>query len=116
MYGVACNAESDRLWREFNIAVAALPDWIEQSIRDGIYRPGTSDIFLCDGDRLAVKLCHEADIHITTQSPEVVEKCASRWLAKRYRLLRSDEVPASSSSWREVQSVQEATTGLHSDQ
>lgn len=36
------------------------------SIQDGVYEPGGSDLFIKDGELLKIKLCHEADIYITT--------------------------------------------------
>ena len=112
MYGVACNVDNDRLWAPFDVVTATLPEWIERSIQDGIYEPGNSDIFILDKNRLTVRLCHEADIHIETSFASIVQMCAHRWLGKRYRLLRSETVPSSSNSWREVHSVEEATVGL----
>ena len=112
MYGVACKTDNDRLWVPFDIVTATLPEWIERSIQDGVYEPGNSDIFIFDKDRLTVRLCHEADIHIETSFASIIQMCAHRWLVKRYRLLRSEIVPPSSNSWREIHSVEEATAGL----
>jgi hypothetical protein len=112
MYGVGCNAENDRLWVPFDIVTATLPEWIERSIRDGIYGPGNSDIFIFDKDRLTARLCHEADIHIETSFASIIQTCAHRWLGKGYRLVRSEVVPPSSDSWREIQSEAQATAGL----
>ncbi len=112
MYGVGCNAENDHLWVPFDIVTATLPGWIEQSIQDGTYEPGNSDIFVFDKDRLTARLCHEADIHIETSFAPIIQRCAHRWLGKGYRLLRSDIVPPSSNSWREIQSEEEAVAGL----
>ncbi len=88
MYGWACNLDFDALWKRKDIAVANLYDWIQSSIQLGIYEPGQADIFLEDGEILQIKLCHEADIHITAESAAIIEKCASRWLRKGYRILR----------------------------
>lgn len=111
-YGWACNADMDSLWQPKEIAISELPDWINRSISEGVYKPGRSDIFIEDRGRLKVQLCHEADIHIETQMAAIIRKCASRWLGKGYRIMRSDEVPPRRDSWREVRSVQDATTGL----
>ena len=112
MYGVGSRADIDRLWRPQEILTGTLPQWIERSIEDGVYEPARSDICIVDRDRLTARLCHEADIHIETRSRSIVQGCADRWLAKAYRLLRSDQVPPSRSSWREILSAEEATAGL----
>ncbi len=80
MYGWACNLDFDVLWKPKDIAVANLYDWIKRSIQDGVYEPGQSDIFIEARELLKVKLCHEADIHIATETAAIIEKCASRWL------------------------------------
>jgi hypothetical protein len=112
MYGWACNADIDTLYEPKDITVANLSSWILTSIQSGIYEPGSSDLFIEDRERLKVQLCHEADIHITTKRKAIIEQCASRWLRQGYRMLRSNEVPANCGSWREIQSVEDATAGL----
>jgi len=85
---------------------------IERSIHEGTYRPSKSDLFITVSDQLTARLCHEADIHVTSQSPAIISACAARWLSRNQRLLRSDEVPPSRESWREVRTLGEATAGL----
>ena len=112
MYGCACNTDDNLLWTPREIAAATLPEWIERSMREGIYEPGESDIFIFDKDRLTAHLCHEGDIHLRTSGAAIVEKCASRWLGRGYRLLRSSEVPPTPQSWREIRSIDEATADM----
>ncbi len=109
-YGLKCN--TDALWQPKEIANTELCDWISRSIQDGVYEPGRSDIFIKDRGRLKVRLCHESDIHVVTDIAVTIQECASRWLAKGYRILRSDTVPPERGSWREVHSIQDATAGL----
>lgn len=111
-YGWACNASTDALWQPEEITTAQVPDWIDRSIRTGIYLPGRSDVFIERRGRLKVQLCHEADIHVETEDAAIIRNCASRWLAKGYRLLRSDTIPPKHDSWREVHSVRDAAAGL----
>jgi hypothetical protein len=112
MFGVACKVDHDQLWSPFDIGTPILVEWIERMIRDGVYRPADSDLYIDEGERLSIRLCHEADIHVRTQSASIVKTCASRWLEKRYRLLRNDQVPVSRSTWREVQSIEDAIADL----
>jgi hypothetical protein len=112
IYGWACNADDDRLWIPCDIVTATPPEWIERSMREGIYEPGESDMFISDKDRLTAHLCHEGDIHIKTPVAAIVEKCALRWLGNGHRLLRSTEVPPSPRSWREIRSVDEAIADM----
>ncbi|MGA2131379.1 MAG: hypothetical protein ABSH50_03615 [Bryobacteraceae bacterium] len=107
MYGVGCKADIDELWRESEIPTSALPEWIERSIRDGIYHPGAAGLFISSRDELTVELCHEGDIHVQTHSAAIVETCMRRWLERGYRVLKSDLVPASPGTWREIRSVRE---------
>lgn len=105
MYGWACAEQ--HLWEEFKVRTPDLLSRIERSIDDGIYNPARSDLFITASDQLTAHLCHEADIHIKTASLVIIRQCASRWLSQDQRLLRSDEVPPSGSSWREVRTVEE---------
>ena len=110
MFGWAC-AEQHQ-WKEFWVPAGGLLAHIERSIDDCIYRPASSDVFIKASDQLIVHLCHEADIHITTASPTIIGQCASRWLSQNQRLIRSDQVPPSANSWREIRTVEEATSGV----
>jgi hypothetical protein len=110
-YGWACNAEIDALWQPEEITTSELPVWIDRSITEGIYQPGRADVFI-EARGLKIQLCHEADIHVETEEAAIIRSCASHWLAKEYRLLRSDAVPPKHDSWRQVQSVEDAAAGL----
>jgi hypothetical protein len=110
MYGLACAEE--RLWERLELPPLDLLAFIERSIDKGIYLPAQSDLFITGSDQLTVLLCHEADIHVTTGSPAIIGRCASRWLLQNQRLLRSDEVPPARDSWREIRTLEEATAGL----
>jgi hypothetical protein len=110
MYGWAC--AQDRLWETVELPTLGLHALIERSIHEGTYHPAKSDLFITASDQLTARLCHEADIHVTTESPAIISQCAARWLSQNQRLLRSDEVPPSRESWREVRTLGEATAGL----
>ena len=112
MYGVGCHIQADELWKEVRIPRSSLPDWINRSIQAGIYRPGESDLFICDGERVTVRLCHESDIHIETADPTLVRQCVDRWLRRMYRVMRSDGESPAQRNWREIQSVAEAVAGM----
>lgn len=111
MFGWACKAQPDQLWRSKEIVCASLSDWIAAAIQDGIFEPGRSDLSI-ESDGLTVLLCHEADIHVMTQSASVIATCSARWLRKGFRLLRSDQVPPERTSWRDIRTVEEAIAGL----
>jgi hypothetical protein len=110
MYGWACAEE--HLWEDIEVTPRDLLAHIERSIADGIYCPASSDLFITAFDQLTAHLCHEADIHIRTASPVIIRQCAARWLSQNRRLLRSDEVPPSHHSWREVRTVEDATSNV----
>jgi hypothetical protein len=110
MYGWGCADE--HLWEVFEVPTSDLLARVERSIEQDIYRPAKSDLFITASDQLTAHLCHEADIHITTASPVIMGPCASHWLSQNQRLLRSDQVPPTRTSWREIRTVEEATSGI----
>jgi len=109
MYGVGCRI--DQLWQEFKIPTTKLEEWISDGIFRGIYTPGSSDIYISDGDRLKVRLCHESDIHIHTINPAVVSQCVTRWLEMGYRIHRGRV--SGGKGWKEVWSVEDAISALN---
>ena len=111
MYGWGC--ETVALWKESTIPAASLMVWIDNSIRRGIYTPGRCDIFISQGQRLKLTLCHESDMHVETTDPDIVVECVSRWLEKGYRVHRK-RVTAGQ-GWKDVCSVDEALTALKAD-
>ena len=110
MYGWAC--AENRLWETVELPTLGLHALIERSIHAGTYHPAKSDLFIIATDQLTARLCHEADIHVTTESLAIISQCAARWLSQNQRLLRSDVVPPSHDSWREIRTLGEATAGL----
>jgi hypothetical protein len=112
VYGVGCNTDHIELWSPLYIPATELLRWIAQAAQRGIYKAGRFDIFIDAGDQLTVRLCHEGDIHVSARSASIFEKFASRWVDKEYRLLRNDVLPPGRASWREINSIEEATAGF----
>ena len=106
MYGVGCRVENAGLWTELKIQISHLDEWIADSSRRGIYSPGRCDLFIFDGDRLEVLLCHESDIHVTTSEVQIIRDCATRWLEKGFRVL-SKRLSAGN-NWNEVRCIEDA--------
>ena len=91
MYGVGCNAETDRLWTAMPVELGALEDFIRRSVQDGIFAFANSDLYISsrgkhtdDNDVVSFKLCHEADIHLVTDDRALLEKVKAHWLTRRW--------------------------------
>ncbi len=54
----------DELWHPTEINTLELAAFVEQSVRDGIFQFGGSDLHVEDVDgTIKFRLCHERDIH-----------------------------------------------------
>jgi hypothetical protein len=112
MYGVGCRTEANELWAESKIQTGDLDAWIADSIRRGVYSPGCCDLFIFDGNRLIVHLCHESDVHIETTDPEIIRNCTSRWLGNGIRVL--GKRTSTDKDWKPVRCIQDAISTLES--
>jgi len=112
MYGLACRAEDGALWTESKIEAPLLDEWIADSIRRGIYSPGECDLFIFDGERLTVQLCHESDIHVETTEVQIIRDCTARWLERRFRVV--SKPLSTGNDWKEVGCIEDVVSGAGS--
>ncbi len=108
IYGWGCH--TDHAWKQHMIPTIGIKDWIEDSIRLGIYTPGHCDLIISKGESLKIVLCHECDIHIETGDRAIIEECVSRWLEKGYSVSRRRI--SAGKGWFHVWSAQDALFAL----
>jgi len=86
MYGWACKLDIDELWKDIPIAIDGLGQFIQQSIERGGYNPARSDLFIQTEDGVVqFLLCHESDIHLKTESSELLQEVKPHWVSQGYR-------------------------------
>lgn len=67
-YGWQCDLPVDALWCDHRISVDSLSAFIESSVEQEIFNPGSSELFVESPDSsLSVKFCHESDVHVTAE-------------------------------------------------
>jgi hypothetical protein len=84
-YGWGCRIDTNKLWSDMEVKVGDLPSLAKRSIEEGIYVPNQCDLILQDRSRtFTFNLCHESDIHLTTENPTLIEKASKQWAVRGY--------------------------------
>ena len=74
-YGGGCNLHPDLWHKPMNVGLDLFPYFIEDSVAQGIFQIGESDLLIESPDsRLQVLLCHESDIHIDGTDNDTIAK------------------------------------------
>jgi len=69
MYGWDCDLDIDDLWQDQVIKVTDFSSFLTASIERGIFRPGSSDLFITSLDgAVSIRACHESDVHLSSSS------------------------------------------------
>lgn len=91
MYGVGCGS-SAAAWLPAKVALENLDELIAQSERDGLFRPGNSDLWIMTQDhdinnkpKVEFRLCHEADIHVVSGDAELLAAVKAHWVENGWR-------------------------------
>lgn len=80
-----CDLDMDQLYQERPLALLGLSDFITRSVQDGAFRLGDADLYIESADRaVQFVLCHESDVHVTTEDAAVAEEVGAAWVAKGY--------------------------------
>src|ERR1035437_10463973 len=86
MYGVGCGSTAAE-WLPAKVALEELAKFIARSEREGLFRPGRSDLWIMTQERdvdnnpkVQFRLCHEADIHVVSADVEFLDMVKSHWL------------------------------------
>lgn len=89
-YGWGCDLDMDDLYQELLLPLSGLREWIIQAAVSGIFTLGEGTLHIRSQDKeIEVELCHEADIHLMTDNPELAQEVVAGWAA---RGLTSSEV------------------------
>ena len=84
-YGWGSRLEINQLWTPIDIKVEDLPAFVRDSVEQGIFSPGNSDLIIEDkAGSVKFLLCHESDIHLTTENLKLIEETKRHWSEKRY--------------------------------
>jgi hypothetical protein len=79
-YGWGADLPQDELWKEISVPTDQLGIFVESSIAKRFFTPGVADLHISDENKIVqFKLCHEADIHLTTQDQTVLNRVAHEW-------------------------------------
>ena len=79
-YGWGCNLGYEELWIPIPIKIDMLMEEISKSKAEGVFVPGSCDLFLRDlVGSFEIKFCHESDIHLSTNNPNLLELISKEW-------------------------------------
>ena len=82
-YGWGCDLDMNDLYQEVPLLLSHLREWIEQSTASGIFALGEGTLHIHSQDKeIEFELCHEADIHVTTENKELAQEVACGWTAR----------------------------------
>jgi hypothetical protein len=77
-YGFACDIHADLTYVTMRIGVHWLHEFLRESVERHIFLPGRSDMYVHAPDQqLSVTFCHEADIHVSSPHPALLQKLLS---------------------------------------
>ena len=76
-FGWDSNLDIDDMWKDVDVLLTALPEYLANAEREGTIEVGKADIFIKTED-IEFTLCHESDLHVTGTSPLVAETLG-RW-------------------------------------
>jgi hypothetical protein len=100
-YGWGCNLPADQLWLPAQIDTAQLESFVQQSVRNGVFVFGCSDLHIEDPQKtLEFRLCHESDIHFGSDDPRLLELVINLFKQKG-RTLYSSPGPRGSAARKE---------------
>jgi hypothetical protein len=82
-YGFSCN--TSRIYEPISVPVGGLLDFIQCSIRQGIYQPGECEMHIEGGEPpMLFVLCHAGDIHFESEAQTACSEVKQSWSEKGY--------------------------------
>jgi hypothetical protein len=81
-FGWDSNLSTNEMWKDVEVSVAELPEYLAQAERAGTIEIGKADVFIT-ADDLEFTLCHESDLHVAGSAPLVAET-QRRWFNLGY--------------------------------
>lgn len=88
-YGWACDLDIDELYQDRPLPLSDLSGFIARSEQDGVFTLGEADLYIESADHaVQFVLCHESDVHLTTDDAAMAEEVGTGWAAKGYPYYR----------------------------
>lgn len=85
-YGIMCDLPPEQLWEAHEIPSSSLLEFVQQSEDRGVFRLGSSDLWIADRPgSFKFRLCHESDIHFTTDSEDRLRQVIEAWRAQGFK-------------------------------
>ena len=79
-YGWGCDLDMNDLYQEIPLPLSGLREWITQATVSGIFTLGEGTLHIRSQDNEAkFEICHEMDIHLTTNNPELAQEIGAEW-------------------------------------
>lgn len=85
-YGFGCDCPDELLYQDVRIASPGLHAFMAEAVAAGYYRVGRDNLHVKTPDgRADFLLCHESDIHLTTEDAGLLDQVRAAWLADGHR-------------------------------
>ena len=96
-FGYGCNEDLEDLWKERQISVDDIADFLQQNIDSGLFTPTTGDLFIKSNEHgTEILFCHESDIHFKTSNENAFQMKRNDWISKEfqgYTKVKDDWIP-----------------------
>lgn len=84
-YGWGCDLDINELYQDIPLLLPELSDFITRSEHGGIFTLGKADLYVESADRaVQFVLCHESDVHVTSEDAAIIGEVGAAWAAKGY--------------------------------
>ena len=85
LWGWACELPIDELWKRETISVEHLIEHAKQGADSGIFKMGSSDLFVDAPDgSFKYQFCHDSDLHFRTNRESLLTALRGRWIERNF--------------------------------
>ena len=94
-----------RAWHPIEIETQSLPDFIDESIRKGVFRPQQSDVHIQDLERKPdFRFCHESDLHFESYIHGLTQQVIDMLRIKGFKMFadRGPKLSALPKQWTPI--------------
>jgi hypothetical protein len=85
-FGFGCDCPDELLFVDQPLPLERLLPFIAESEASDYYRVGSDNFHINDvTNRWQILLCHESDVHFTTNDESLIQRVEAAWLARGYR-------------------------------
>jgi hypothetical protein len=83
MFGVGYR-DHEMAWVPFAIRIDELDEFVRRNEANELFTYGSVDLLVSFGSEKKdyFRLCHESDIHLSSQNPSILNAVKSQWIAK----------------------------------